>query len=131
MSLHDKINSGYYSSQKPYPRHPTSSTIADKKAGDLTDSQVFQLIEDRNTLPLRMQQFELALKEYQQDQLRLEEEFWNDVCEENGISPADIKSLFVQKMCRLAWEQGHSSGYGDVAYYFGELTSLYELWKNK
>lgn len=65
-----------------------------------------------------------ALKAYLREEGRLIDLFWSDICEEYGISPDHPKYSLLSSM---AWEHGHSSGFAEVDYWFGELIQLIDL----
>lgn len=63
-----------------------------------------------------------ATKEYYKKRAELHNEFSVELAKENGIDP---KSKFHKKLFEKAWEEGHSSGYGEVALEYEELAALF------
>ena len=59
------------------------------------------------------------------EQKRLEANFWADLFHECDVKADDP---FVQRMRGIAWEIGHSCGYGDVVWAFMDMMPLYELY---
>ena len=57
---------------------------------------------------------------YQAEAKRLYDAFKNDLAHEYGLA----KHPKFEKAFEIAWEQGHGSGYSDVAIYFDELAEL-------
>lgn len=63
-------------------------------------------------------------KAYHDEQERLRQLFQQDLAAEHGFQythPAVAKAL------SFAWQEGHASGYPEVAYYFGELAEILRL----
>jgi len=63
----------------------------------------------------------IELKElYDKEQRSLYDEFRKDLYEEYGVTGHPK----ADKCFAIAWEEGHSSGYNDVAIYFGRIVEL-------
>lgn len=61
---------------------------------------------------------------YEAEEIRLVQLFWDDICQEYGISPDHPK---YRTLVRMAGEHGHSGGYNDVEYWVAELIELIDL----
>jgi hypothetical protein len=64
---------------------------------------------------------EAMRKEYDIEDSRIYNQFWDDISEEYGISQDHPK---WSTLMRMAWEHGHSAGYGEVDYWVNELLEL-------
>jgi hypothetical protein len=64
-----------------------------------------------------------AKKEYAKENQRLHDVFVDDLLEEHGIP----KNPFSLALVNMAYDEGHSSGYREVANCFIELADLYAL----
>lgn len=58
---------------------------------------------------------------YDDEMIRLELQFWKDLCVEYDITPEHPKYVLLSSM---AWEYGHSAGLQEVEYYFSEFIDL-------
>ena len=63
---------------------------------------------------------------YAKEQRRLEAHFWADLFRECKVDAGDP---FVERMQGIAWQSGHSGGYGDVVSVFMDLMPLWELYQ--
>lgn len=80
----------------------------------------------RTTFPyVRKAKDSLAYQDHHADELRLQELFWTDLEEEEGISnlPERIKSALRAQ----AWEQGHAYGLHEVACHYPDLADLAKI----
>jgi|WetSurMetagenome_2_1015567.scaffolds.fasta_scaffold04369_7 hypothetical protein len=74
-----------------------------------------------NKLPYRTKkENEQIWKAYHEESIVLYEMFKNDLFKYYGVENNPKKDLLFSK----AWEFGHSSGYNEVAIYFGDLVEL-------
>jgi hypothetical protein len=97
MSLADKLASGAYNNDAPYPVFISSQAAAFSK------KQRHQIIEV-----------------YRNRQREINEEFHVDLAAEHGLTGHPKE----QKLFDLAWSHGHSYGLAEVASYYEEFAEL-------
>lgn len=115
-----------YKNTLPYPDRDDYKTIhiySNGKClftGKLSDYKkqagpdgVQEIVEDKEA-------YNAALKVYRQEDQRLYAAFREEVLEENGI----LNHPKADKVFSMAWEDGHSSGYDEVACYVDKYTDL-------
>lgn len=98
MSVMDRIEIGYYKNTKPYKLDE-----AGLLAVHTTDAER-----------------KAVRQAYHNEEARINAEFMNDLFEEHGVleNPKRVKCF------ELAWDQGHSSGYSEIAIYFEQFVDL-------
>jgi RNase adaptor protein for sRNA GlmZ degradation len=92
--IHKKIDQDYYTTKLPYPFHDKSTKSKSVLAN--------------------------YVKAYNEDQTRLNEEFYNDLMEHLEL----VGHPKANKVYNLAYQFGHSAGYSEVLYYAEELAEL-------
>jgi hypothetical protein len=94
-TIFEKINSGEYKNNKPYPNWRGRR-----------QNQPKEIIQ--------------ALTEYQEEEQRIYKQFKHDIEEEHGV----LNHPKADVLWRLAWEHGHSCGYSEVASYWVDFVEL-------
>lgn len=66
-----------------------------------------------------------ALEAYRKEQKRIDEEFYQDCCDELGIDP---KAASSEKLFWKAYQDGHSNGYTEIYNYLVDLDAFVNEW---
>jgi hypothetical protein len=128
MDLQEKLRQGFYELKDDPPdwrcRKPTRDPLLLKPAGELTAEQLAQI-------PSLQEKYERDLRAYErywgsrkEKEAALHAQFWEDVHKEFGLPQGHP---FAERLLGLAWERGHSSGYGEVVNCLQNLTGLWEV----
>ena len=123
-----RIERGDYRCKLPYPDKPKKHGIFNKRAGDLSNTELRELPIHRQAYDNALAEYDKAKKAYYAEDGRLQDKFIRDLAEYHGI-PAD--DPFFQAMWGIAYQQGHSGGYSEIANEFLELMPLWELYAKK
>lgn len=67
--------------------------------------------------------YRVAVSEYGKHNARLREQFNVDLLNDYGLPDNE----FTRQLINIAYEDGHSSGYGEIYNCFGDLADLHEL----
>lgn len=118
-----------YKNQMPYPSELDFKTFHIYKDGKVLGKNVSVLDKNRlvfeNPGALVEQDFDNsgyleAIKAYKEEDARLLQLFWDDLAEEHGVTHNPKRSMLEG----IAWENGHSSGLGEVANVYEKLVDL-------
>lgn len=124
MSVRDNINSGVYSSKRPYPARVVEPAVLRKTARDLSPSEAASLQSVKAAYEAEKADMLKARHAYQNDEASLIDQFWNDVFAEYGISE---KHPLADWLREKSWEQGHASGLSEVLSYFDEYSEVIDI----
>jgi hypothetical protein len=123
--MNERVCNNYYRCNTPVRVYPCNNPDKSSRWKNVTmsqlsfaDFQVYQVEKEKFTKALA--EYEADLKEYQRENNRLEQEFWHDAAVACGV--ADHPKL--GKLRCLAYEFGHSYGYGEMWRYFNEMAEL-------
>ena len=122
MSDYDKK----YKNTIPYPSKDDYTTIFIYKAGrviveeKLSTYKLNGKVDGVEEKVVDKEGYDAAMKVYRAEDNRLFNQFKEDVLEENGLT----NHPKAMKVFALAWEEGHSSGYENVAYYVDKYADL-------
>jgi hypothetical protein len=120
MNLREKLSSGYYETKMPYAR-PSSNPFRRNTVG-FTLAELQEHVQDCERYEDCKQEMKRINDEYNQDQKRLENEFIRDL--EQEYDTDRLSTTLRQKIYHLAYEAGHSSGYGAIANHYPTYADL-------
>ncbi len=122
--MYDKIESKHYVTKIKSPSYISDSKRKEQIENSLHNTFVGTRAEfNKKVQKLLSQEIEVYKVEkskQSRDQSRLNEEFKNDLYKEFGVEENPKR----EKCFLLAYEQGHSSGRGEVYNYFAEFVEL-------
>jgi len=98
---------------KKYPRKPRPPSPA-------TAAQARAFADELDVYTKLKEEWDAQREVYNQRQAEIEEEFYNDLCEDLGITGHPKAG----KLFSIAWEKGHSSGYQEVYVVACDLVDL-------
>lgn len=107
----------YYSTgTMPYPTKPIRPRIG--SGASSADARVYA--KEMDLYDAAMVVYREQKELYDKEQRSLYDEFRKDLYEEYGVTGHPK----ADKCFSIAWEEGHSSGYNDVAIYFSRIVEL-------
>lgn len=114
------LQKGYYKGSLPYPADAEKPAIFYCQVDNLTDEEVEQLPTIWANYKIAEDGVRKARDAYHEEQKRLYTEFQNDIAEFYLMTDHPKKDKVFAK----AWEDGHSSGFGEVHNHYAELVHL-------
>lgn len=113
MSVFDNIANGEYENKLPWNPSPEMLTDIESQI-EAAKRVVEDLKEQRQNLR------KVSQKAYNEESARLQDQFKADLFKEFGVE----KNPKAEKCYAKAYEQGHSSGYSDIANCFANMVEL-------
>jgi hypothetical protein len=114
------MNTNDYETKLPCTRLPAPPAVFKKRALDLTQDEIKTFNDVKVQYDQEVAAARRARMAYDDDRRRLKEKFEQDLAAENGIAGHPRAA----KVFELAWEHGHSAGFGDVANLYAEFAEL-------
>lgn len=121
----ERVEQGHYQTKLDYPERPKRPAILNMPARILTAKQIKSLPSLSAEYDEAKCEFDSLLKAYRADQNRLDDEAYVALLDDFGL---DMDDPFVQVMYRIAYEDGHSSGWSSIYGELSDLMPLYELY---
>jgi hypothetical protein len=101
----------YKTNPVKYPARPVKPEL---------DRPTHEFVELLDKYDREMLEYESAKREWHKNNNMRHEEFKHDILEDCGILNHPKSDILY----RIAWDYGHSAGYGEVANYVRELSEL-------
>ena len=108
--IYDMVEGGKYKNRLVYPIRPMRVAV------------------EGEPYKAEMAKYREEVEVYRAEDARLDSLFWADLLAENRM---DADCPFVGIMRRLAWDEGHSNGFSEVAMCFEKLMPLHDLYEAK
>ena len=116
MSVQDNINNGVYENKTVWPKTPVKPTLDRKGGADAADAYAKALRAYEKAMPAHRE----ARDAHRAEDNRLREQFRADLEAEYGLTGHPK----ADKLWALAWEDGHSSGFNEVALHYDRFAEL-------
>jgi len=123
-------NYAYYKTKVAYPSRADFTMVYVTKKGSFVMSCSLADWSIRINKPegtvekdVNEEAYKAAMKEYHKDQARLNLAFRHDLENEYGVS-RDSNPDKADKLYSLAWDYGHSAGYGEVESHYDTFSEL-------
>jgi hypothetical protein len=103
-----------------YPDRPEKPAILSKKVGDLTDDELASVAKVKKTYDTAKAEYDATIAERRELDGGLTLAFRRDLEAYHGTTDNPKKD----RLWSIAWDQGHSSGLGEVASYYDDMVDL-------
>lgn len=120
MNVYDRARAGEYEPTLEYPTRPKEPAVLRKAVKELSDDELQAAIEEREAYRAALDANIAARAAYNSEENRLHAQFRADLEVEYEV----VGHPKADKLFAMAWEEGHSSGFAEVALRYDELVGL-------
>lgn len=129
-TIQEKINNDYYKNKKPYETDNEIRRTLEKLADmiitalekNMSESVITSLMSEVSPRLRALDDVKEHQRKYNEENARLFDLFREDLKMENGT----MLNPYESEIFSLSWELGHSSGYGEVASYYADISHRFK-----